>query len=521
MSEPNINKKDEFGDWQTNLPLAISICEYIKAQGISPQVVIEPTCGQGNFIIAALLTFDTIEYVYGIEIYKPYLEMLEDRLKKFGKSLENINIRLVHKNIFDFDFWKIKNEIRGKSVLAIGNPPWVTNSKLGEIGSDNLPTKTNFKNNKGLEAITGKGNFDIAEYICIQLIENLAAENVHFAFLLKNSVVKNLIYEQKRGKSSLSRICQLNIDAQKEFDVSVSAALLTMDLFGGSDKCCKVFDFYTKKHLYDFGWVGCKFVANIDNYTQTKLIDGVSPFVWRSGLKHDCSKVMELTKDNGQYYNALGEAVDIEEDVIYPLVKSSDIKGDVVSNARKYVIVTQHNTNDDTSQMLTKYPKAYNYLLAHSDYLDNRKSSIYKDRPRFCMFGIGDYTFKKYKVVISGLYKQSLFSLVSDIEGKTAVCDDTCYMLGFDDYAQATLTRDILNSKPVQDFINSICFYDAKRAINKDLLMRINLLSALQLVKDNSFGLSQKEFANASQYIIRHGKAITSQQTIDFETVLA
>ncbi len=515
------DKKDEYGDWQTNLPLAISICEYVKAQGIRPQVIIEPTCGQGNFIIAALLTFDTIESVVGIELYKPYLEMLEDKLRKFGKSLEHIKISLLHENIFDFDFRKIKNEIRGKSVLAIGNPPWVTNSKLGEMGSDNLPAKTNFKNNKGLEAITGKGNFDIAEYICIQLIENLSAENVHFAFLLKNSVIKNIIFEQKSGKSSLSRICQLNIDAQKEFGVSVSAALLFMNLFGGNEKCCKVFDFYTKKYLYNFGWVGYKFVANIENYMQSKEIDGVSPFMWRSGLKHDCTKVMELTKNNGLYYNALGEVVDIEEDVIYPLVKSSDIKGDIVAKTRKYVIVTQHNTNDDTSLMQSKYPKAYKYLLAHSDYLDNRKSSIYKDRPRFCMFGIGDYTFKKYKVIISGLYKQTRFSLLSDIDGKTAVCDDTCYMLGFDNFAVAQLTRDILNSKPVQDFINSICFYDAKRAINKDLLMRINLLPALQLAKDNYFGLSQNDFANASQYIIRHGKTISAQQKIEFETVFA
>ena len=67
-------KKDEYGDWQTNLPLAISVCEYLKERGIRPQVIVEPTCGQGNFILAALLTFDSIEDVYGIEIYKPYLK---------------------------------------------------------------------------------------------------------------------------------------------------------------------------------------------------------------------------------------------------------------------------------------------------------------------------------------------------------------------------------------------------------------------------------------------------------------
>lgn len=522
MSELIINeKRDEYGDWQTNLPLAISICEHIKSQGILPQVIIEPTCGQGNFIVAALLTFDTIEDVYGIEIYKPYIEVLKDKLQKFGKSLDNINIHLYHENVFDFDFRKITEHVNGRVVLAIGNPPWVTNSKLSEIGSDNLPIKTNFKKVKGLEAITGKGNFDIAEYICIQLIEKFSAENVYFAFLLKNSVIKNLVYEQKAGKASLSNMSQYNIDAQKEFNVSVSAALLTMRLFGGHERSCRVFDFYTKNLLYSFGWAKDKFVADVDNYVKTQVIDGASPFIWRSGLKHDCSKVMELSKNKGQYVNALGEVVDIEEDVIYPLIKSSDVKGEVIHQNRKYVIVTQHSTNEDTKLMKEKYPKAYQYLADHAEYLDNRKSSIYKDRPRFCMFGIGDYTFKKHKVIISGLYKQTSFSLVSEIDGKIAVCDDTCYMLGFDDYDVAWLTLRILNSQPVQDFVNSICFYDAKRAINKDLLMRINLLPAINLLDSQTLELTKDGYERAAKYIIQHSNAVMAQQCIDFEAVRA
>ena len=462
-----------------------------------------------------------LEDIYGIEIFKPYLDVLKDRLQKFGKSLDGINIHLYHENVFDFDFRRITERINGRVVLAIGNPPWVTNSKLCEIGSDNLPVKTNFKKVKGLEAITGKGNFDIAEYICIQLIEKFAAENVYFAFLLKNSVIKNLVYEQKAGKASLSDIAQYNIDAQKEFNVSVAAALLSMRLFGGHERICQVFDFYTKTLLNRFGWVKDKFVADVDNYVKTQVIDGVSPFIWRSGLKHDCSKVMELCKIDGKYVNSFGEVVDIEDDVVYPLIKSSDVKGEVITQTRKYVIVTQHSTNEDTRVLKERHPKAYHYLMSHSEHLDNRKSSIYKDRPRFCMFGIGDYTFKKYKVIISGLYKQTSFSLVSEIDGKTAVCDDTCYMLGFDRYNVARLTLEILNSQPVQAFVHSVCFYDAKRAINKDLLMRVSLLPALSLLKGQTFGLEKEQYADAKKAITHYSNAATAQQCIDFEAVLA
>lgn len=131
------------------------------------------------------------------------------------------------------------------------------------------------------------------------------------------------------------------------------------------------------------------------------------------------------------------------------------------------------------------------------------------------MFGIGDYTFKKHKVIISGLYKQTNFALVSDINGKTAVCDDTCYMLGFDDYDVAWLTLRILNSMPVQDFVNSICFYDAKRAINKDLLMRINFLPAINLLDSNTLDLTKDGYERATKNIIQHSNAVMAQQYID------
>lgn len=171
--------------------------------------------------------------------------------------------------------------------------------------------------------------------------------------------------------------------------------------------------------------------------------------------------------------------------------------------------------------MKDKYPKAYHYLSEHAELLDNRKSSIYRERPRFCMFGIGDYTFKKYKVIISGLYKQTTFSMVSEIDGKIAVCDDTCYMLGFDDYDVARIVQEILNSQQIQDFMESICFYDAKRAINKDMLMRINLLPALKTFDCKTIGLTKEEDEKALNFILQHCNAVTAQQSIDFEAVRA
>lgn len=484
--------RDEFGDWQTNYPLALAVCQQLKGQGVDPQVIIEPTCGKGNFILAALETFENLEEVYGIEINASYLEELKNRLSHFHGS-SSAKIHLMNENIFDVSFLKIKPSLKGKNVLVLGNPPWVTNSKLGELGSTNLPSKSNFKSNKGLEAITGKGNFDIAEYIVYKMRDVVKEETALIAMLLKTSVIKNIMYEQGK-KQTFSYAAQYNIDTEKEFSASVSAALFEAKICCEGEACCDVYDFYSGKKFKTFGWVDKHFVSNCEEYRSTKFVDGKSNLIWWSGLKHDCSSVLELTCADGVYYNKLNEVVDVEEDMVYPFLKSSDLKGDCVSQCRKYIILTQHRTSEDTGLIERTCPKTYRYLSEHSAFFEKRKSSIYKNRPKFCIFGVGDYTFKKFRVAISGLYKQTKFSLVSEVEGKLALLDDTTYLLGFDKKEYALYTLKLLNSDVVQHFIESVYFEDSKRPINKDLLMRIDLVSVLNRLGRNFLNVGEYEF---------------------------
>ena len=62
----------EYGDFQTNQSLTQQITTQLKKEGINPQIVIEPTCGKGNFILSVLATFENVERIYGIEIQKKY-----------------------------------------------------------------------------------------------------------------------------------------------------------------------------------------------------------------------------------------------------------------------------------------------------------------------------------------------------------------------------------------------------------------------------------------------------------------
>lgn len=299
--------------------------------------------------------------------------------------------------------------------MVIGNPPWVTNTDLGKVNSRNLPIKTNYKRVKGIDAITGKGNFDIAESICNLVFSSFDTRpQTDIALLVKNSVVKNIITHQNSEQAFLlPDIRQLTFDTRKEFNVSVAASLLCCTTAFAREKTCELLDLYTGNRLATYGWNDNHFVSNLHTYQETKYIDGESQIVWRSGLKHDCAKVMELTRRNGQLVNGFHEFANIEEDNIYPFLKSSDVgNGYEEGRIRKYVLLPQNSLSEDPKQLKNTHPKTYAYLLKYGDLLDGRKSIIYKKKPRFSVFGLGKYSFQKYKVVISALYKSLVFSLV-------------------------------------------------------------------------------------------------------------
>ena len=477
VEEPD---RAEYGDFQTNSDLANKITFNLSSKNISPDIVIEPTCGKGSFIIASLRNFNNIQYIFGVEVYKPYVWETKFCIIDFFLDNPNSNkpkISINHCNVFDFDFKQIAEKFPAKDILIIGNPPWVTNSKLGSLNSTNLPKKTNFKNHSGLDAMTGKGNFDIAESITLTMIETFQNRNGHILLLVKNSVIKNLVFDQYKNRYKIASIEKHCIDSKKEFNVSVEAALFYCQLNSVPTYDCNEFNFYdSRTSNLKFGWLADKFVSNIDTYIHTKSIDGQCPFVWRQGLKHDCASVMELDKVNGHYMNGLSEEVMLEDGLVYGILKSSDLKNTVIKQTRKFTIVTQKKVGQETNYIKTDYPKTYNYLTQHQAIFDARKSSIYNNKPLFSIFGIGDYSFKPYKVAISGLYKTFHFTLILPQDNKPVMLDDTCYLIGFGKIEFAVYALILLNSDWTMKFLQSVTFSDAKRTFTKDILMRIDLL---------------------------------------------
>jgi hypothetical protein len=482
--DTNGHRGREWGDFQTPPELASRVCHLLAQNGVSPRFIIEPTYGTGNFILAALNSFPKAELVYGVEIQEKYewhlkIALLTQAMRSYHPSAE---IELHHDDIFTHSF--PDDILRASDILIIGNPPWVTSAELGALNASNLPTKRNLKGLNGLDAVTGKSNFDIGEFILLRILELFSRQPGTLAMLCKNSVIKNIVEVLPRTAQMLkvANIQAYAIDAKREFGAAVDASLLVMKMgVSASTFSCRVATLdHPDRVIRVFGWMGDRFVSDIGGYEQTSQLDGQSPFVWRQGLKHDCAKIMELNVLNGTLINGNDEIVDIEEQWVYWLLKGSDLRKFEVDRARKKVIVTQHHIGEDTSRIRTNAPKLWQYLMHNRKYLERRKSGIYRDRSPFSIFGIGEYSFKTYKVAISGLHKRPQFSLVPPIDNQPVMLDDTCYFLGFDTYLEGLFTTTLLNNAIVKQFLEAVVFADAKRPYTKEVLMRIDLESVAQ-----------------------------------------
>ena len=464
-----MSEKKEFGDFQTPEGLAIRAIALIAKLFEAPDYIVEPTSGIGAFLGAAANYWNGTASYEGYEINKQYVEVSRSRLS--GRGVE------VHHRDFFTEDWVLNLSKSGKPrVLVVGNPPWVTNSDLGQLGSCNLPKKTNFQGLRGFDARTGKANFDIAEWMLIRLIEALPPTGA-IAMLCKTMTARKVLKHFWKTDGGRKDSHLFHIDAKAEFDVSVDACLFFTTGKRVSDRIATVhadLDFESPKKR--FGFIDGDLVADLDCYMTHRHLDGGSSiYTWRSGIKHDASKVMEFTNQDGVLINGYGNVVEIEKDYVFPLLKSSDL-GNGRNAIRKSVLVTQRHTGDDTSEIKRRAPKTWSYLMEHAETLDDRKSSIYQNRPRFCVFGVGSYSFAPWKVCVSGFYKKILFVLVAPSEGRPVMVDDTCYSIACSSKKEGEFLYELLSSEEATLFLNSLIFSDSKRPITIDILRRLSIV---------------------------------------------
>ncbi len=463
--------KVEYGDFQTPPDLAARVVEVVDARGGFASVL-EPTCGDGSLLCAALDRFPTA-VALGLDLDAGHLE-------RCRRGLAGRPARLVQGDFFATDWADLLAGLPDP-LLVIGNPPWVTNAALGALAGRNLPHKSNRAGRRGIDAITGSSNFDISEWILDHLAGLLAGRDATLAVLCKRAVARKVLASAWRAERGPRTADLYPIDAAAEFGAAAAACLLVLEFAaeaGPGRAECRCRERLVAGAPVDqlIGWRDGELVADLDRYRRWRHLLCGAPnehATWRSGVKHDCAAVMELCRDGDRYRNGLGERVDLEPDYLYPMLKSSDLARGAAPS--RFMLVTQHSVGVDTAPIADRAPLTWDYLEAHGDRLDRRASSVYANKPRFSVFGVGPYTFTPWKVAIAGLYKQLRFSAVGPQRGKPTVVDDTAYFLPCADRAEAERLAAALASTPARELLSALAFWDGKRPITAALLRRLDL----------------------------------------------
>ncbi len=463
--------KIEFGDFQTPLALAREVCLLLVQQGVEANTILEPTCGVGAFLVAGAEAFPKARLL-GWDINRDYVEKTLSALAQAGARAR---ASIGQRDFFAHDWEAELADVRG-SLLVLGNLPWVTNATVSGMNGSNLPVKENFQGFRGIEARTGKSNFDISEWMLICVVKALRGRTATIAMLCKTGTARKLLRFAWQNDGRFASASLYRIDAKKHFGASVDACLLVARTGEAGPAEADVFDgLAAKRRSTTLGLAGRDLVSDIRTYRRLKHLEGLCPYQWRSGVKHDCASVMELSRaGDGALQNKLGEKVGIEPDYLFPLLKCSDLANGRTEPER-FVLVTQRRVGEDTATIATKAPRTWRYLGSHRKFFEARKSSIYSSRVPFALFGIGDYSFAPWKVAVSGLHRTPRFALVGPVHGKPVLFDDTCYFLPFADEREARVVAEILNSRECQEFLTSLTFADSKRPITVELLQRLNI----------------------------------------------
>ncbi len=461
----------------------------LSDQDISPRSVVEPSCGHGNFLFAALEAFPSIEKAYGYDINGEYTAALANSLKR---HILGEKVRVIHRDFFVTD-WKAELKEAPDSLLILGNPPWATSAELGKLGAKNLPFKCNKQKFEGLDALTGKSNFDISEWMIIRMLEQVSSRKAVLAMLCKTPVARKVLRHVWTNGYAFEQADIYLIDAKRHFNVNADACLLTVSTSEKPPRPeCRIYNNLdaSEKPLQTFGFRDGKLISDAEEYEKWKHLQGQERYKWRSGIKHDCCRVMELRRDGERYFNGFGDMVELEPDCLFPMLKSSDLSGAAVKAPAptRWMIVTQKRTGESTAQLKDKVPRTWEYLMRYAELLDNRKSSIYRNRSRFSIFGVGEYSFKPWKIAISGLYKKLHFKIVGPYDKKPTMMDDTCCFISCERQKDARFLASLLNSKAARRFYESQIFWDNKRPITIDILRRLDLLHlARELQAEKAF----------------------------------
>ncbi len=173
-------------------------------------------------LLAAADAFPAFTAAQGYEISADYSQQLHEHVA-LRADASRFDIR---EQAYFLGNWRHWATDWAAPLLVIGNPPWVTNAYLSALGSSNQPTKANTQQQKGLDALTGKSNFDISEWMLLDMLTWLPGRDATLAMLVKTAVARKVLRHAWEKNLPVAGAAIYQIDAKQHFAAAVDACLL-------------------------------------------------------------------------------------------------------------------------------------------------------------------------------------------------------------------------------------------------------------------------------------------------------
>lgn len=550
------------GEYYTPRYLAECILETLPTTDFDEKIILDPACGSGIFLMACIrqrkkslksqgvnsaVILDTItSSIIGIDINP--IAVISARFSYILAVKELIleeNRRTINIPVFFADSVQVSgiNEkfgsdrfltpLFGNIDVLIGNPPWISWGHL----TDDLRTKWkekyveeyNLLQYSGKFARLGHSNDDISiPFVWVSMNKYLKQDGIA-GFVLKRTLLKGpsgkLFRSMKisktgqkireisvhsihdwgnfepfgKGIGAETSTVVMQLDKPNKFPVKYTIWEPTSDMALTPNSSFQDVSGFLKYH--ETG------LAPLDESPDAPWIEsdyallalGQCSYDIRHGAKDDLKSVFEIPHS---------KIKDLEPDFIYPYLKSRDIvRWGTLSNS--YRIVPQKKSGENNEIFLqNNLPLTYNYLLDNRLILEKRKSTWLKTGPFYSVFGVGKYTWSKYKVIWCRLSFRPEFCVIStendSILGEKALIPGDHFMfIPFDNKEGAHAICALLNSTPYIETLGGIS-HKSKSALSKKVVSSLSLPQFSEIV-------SGKELANLSLQAHRLvGKTIKS-----------
>lgn len=400
--------------------------------------ILDPTCGDGAFLEAFIALGskkdpnslqDSASRLFGIEINT------DDKNTFLKRIWEKYSIEFPASNFICCDIL----EDRATKVVdfIVGNPPWSNFSDLPPSAKDrwakHFITHGLVKSKK--DVLLGKSRADLCALVIKKCIDINLRPHGRASFFAPLSILFNdgandrmRPYPSSRHGYAIESVWDL--EGQDIFD-GVATRYGVIDFFKSRDQTWPVRTMVmqngawrktlsTSSDRKSGGWIRHETNGFLASAPRIIARPANKP---RQGVNTGgANDVFVLSKSGSTFIESGGCAVDIERELLFPLMQKSQFSGESVNveNALKWIIVPHDSRSGRPLSWseLARYPNAMKYLSRHQDTLKSRKGVLIGSNISkgiwWSLLGVGSYSFSLWKVAWESLGKKAFRPVLLD-----------------------------------------------------------------------------------------------------------